>query len=469
MSKKQLAHTFMISGIACIALPATAQKIPQHTAPPIYITERDSDNDGLPDRCDDCPEVWYEPGFDWNECGPMDLNPYNDAQPECKARERVANLLVNSGTMVTTMAFAVIKDGQLHFADAFETLSGGRFRHDPDGIKRLYRVGSTSKPIAAVTAKILEDKGLLSFSDFVSDDDGSQVFSNGKRTLRHLLSHQGAFKLDIGAIHLYCYDGDLIEFWQDPDDLVSPHYDSSTYGNLYGPYEYSAFNYSLAGAYLAHSQGEPFADVIQNTLFTPARMCTATYDGSRVRHTPIGQDRGTSQGAVMHVGPYINYITLYDVRCIDNYYSSDDLYGDVYDHQYYQLDEADAEARDPAGGVIASSIDLGHFAEALLYSYHNADGLISPDGIRDLWAATSDLQCEPDCPYQRYYGIGFFTESWFGEPVTEVSHGGSRPGYASAFVLRPESNAAVVILANADVSTVAMSDLAKTILDDFGY
>ena len=52
-------------------------------------------------------------------------------------------------------------------------------------------------------------------------------------------------------------------------------------------------------------------------------------------------------------------------------------------------------------------------------------------------------------------------------PVNQVGHGGARPGYASAFVLRPERNTAVCILANADVSTVAISILAKTILDDF--
>jgi hypothetical protein len=34
-------------------------------------------------------------------------------------------------------------------------------------------------------------------------------------------------------------------------------------------------------------------------------------------------------------------------------------------------------------------------------------------------------------------------------------------------VLRPQSSLAVAILANADVSTVTMSNLAKAILDDF--
>lgn len=73
----------------------------------------------------------------------------------------------------------------------------------------------------------------------------------------------------------------------------------------------------------------------------------------------------------------------------------------------------------------------------------------------------------PELPYQRYYGIGFFTDSQPGQPVIEVEHGGSRAGYTSAFVLRPEANRAVCVLVNSDVGTVKMSALAKAILDDF--
>ena len=174
-----------------------------------------------------------------------------------------------------------------------------------------------------------------------------------------------------------------------------------------------------------------------------------------------------STAPVMHVGPYINLVSLTDERCEDNFYSSEDLPGDPYSYQYYHLDEADAEARDPAGGVIGSVVDMAHFAEALLASYNGPDGLISQEGVRHLWEETSDLGCHPDCPYERYYGIGFFTNTPPGEPVTQVGHGGSRAGYTSGFVLWPEANLAVSILVDGDASTVELSDLAKAILNDF--
>ena len=427
----------------------------------------DTDQDGLPDSVDVCPFVDYDPDFDWSYCGPMDENPENDPQPGCKARERVANLLLTNGRFTTHMAFAVVIDGQLHFADAFSYIGSGQYEHDPGGVHRLYRIGSTSKTVTAVTAKVLEEAGELSLDEFVNDDDATRLFVNGERSLRNLLTHQGAFKTDYGALHLFCYPGDLAAFWREPDDLVSPHYDSEVYGNLGGGYQYSAFNFSLAGAYLSNRTGESFAHLLQTRVFDRTGMCTATLDGARATAAPIGDNAGVSQADVMHVGPYINQVSLTDGRCEDNFYSSEDLPGDDYSWQIYNLDEADAEARDPAGGVIASVIDLAHFAEALLQSYHGPGGLLSPEGIRDLWGATTDLGCFPNCPYERYYGVGFFTDSPPGVPVTQVGHGGSRPGQASGFVLWPEANMAVCVLANADVSTAAMSDLAKTILNDF--
>lgn len=455
----------MLIGVAASA--ALAQPVPRPAAP-VARAPVDSDRDGLPDVADGCPRVRYAPGFDAAACGPMDLNPDNDALPECKARERVAHLLMNDPTFVTNISFAVVKGGVLHFADAFEYVGGGQFVHRPEGAHRLYRIGSTTKSIVAVTAKRMEELGELTLADYVSDDDGTQETLDPQRTLAHLLTHQGAFRTDYGAIHLFCHPGDLSAFWIETDDAVSPHYDSPPYGNLGGGFSYSAFNYGLAGAYLAHRAGAPFADVLQNRLFDAVGMCTASLDGQRAVRTSIGNGWGISESGTMHVGPYINYYSTFDPRCADNYYSSDDLPGDPYAWQIFFIDEAAAEARDPAGGVIASAVDLGVFAAALLDSYHGRGGPLSPAGVRSLWWATSDQGCGAGCPYERYYGVGFFTDTLPGNPVHQVGHGGARPGFATAFVLRPEADTAACVLTNADVSTVTLSNLAKAILDDFG-
>lgn len=444
---------------------ASAQSMNRGNRPPVGW---DTDQDGLADFADDCPRLSYDPGFDGSTCNPMDLNPGNDPLAECRARERVAKFMLEDPAFITHIAFSVVKDGQLHFADAFRYLGGGQFAPDPDGVTRLFRIGSTSKAVVAVTAKILEERGELSLDDFVNDSDASRIPQNGQRRLRHLLSHQGAFKVDAGAAHLFCYPGDLQQFWLEPDDLVSPHYTSPTYGNLGGGFEYSAFNYSLAGAYLTTQTGESFEQVIQTRLFDVTGMCTATVDGHRARHSPIGRDWAVAQDGAMHIGPWINLISPTDSLCEDNYYSSEAVYGDPYDWLFYRLDEASAKPRDPPGGVIASVLDMGHFASALLESYHGSNGILSPTGIRELWSATHDYGCAGSCTFQPYYGIGFFTSAQAGQPVVECEHGGVRSGYTSAFVLRPEANRAVSVLVNANASATGLSDLAKQILDDFG-
>ena len=442
-----------------LAVPVLAQ--PTHSA------HLDSDRDGLPNPFDTCPVILYEPGFDWSGCGVMDLDPGNDADAACKARERVASYLVNDDAFMTRIAFCVVVNGELHFADAFTYLGAGQFERDPDGTNRLFRIGSTTKPIVALASMILQEEGVLSLDDWVNDDDASQLLQGGQRRLRDLLAHQGAFKTDNGAAHLFCYPGDLADFWADPDDLVSPHYDSAVYGNLGGGYSYSAFNYSLAGAYLANRAGLPFEQIIQTRVFDAANMCTASFDGARAVSTARGAEPGVSQAAAMHIGPYVNLIAPEDEKCDDNFYSSEDVYGDDYLWQYYHLDETDAEARDPAGGVIASVVDMGHLAEALLACYNRVDGLVSRQHIKELWTPTHDFGCGGGCPYERYYATGMFVDTPAGMPIHQVQHGGSRAGYASAFVLRPEANTAVCILTNADASTVEIAALAVQILDDF--
>jgi len=461
--KLRLGLALPILGCIVIAAPEARAAGVQPDVPQLVV---DTDQDGLPDPGDACPVVQYAPSFSWSYCAPTDGNPANDTEPECKARERVIQTLLTSGVFTTHIAFAVVQNGLVHFADAFSYIGQGQYVHDPAGVHRLYRIGSTTKAMVATTAKILEERGELSLNDFVNDDDATQLMTGGERTLRQLLGHRGAFKVDSGALHLFCYAGDLAAFWSDPDDLVSPHYDSATYGNLGGGYQYSAFNYSLAGAYLANRTGETFAEVLQTRLFDPAGMCTAMLDGLRAKSTPIGNEAGVSQASVMHVGPYINLTAPTDPRCVDNFYSSNALPGDPYTYQIYNLDEAAAEARDPAGGVIASVIDVAHFMKLLLAGYHGRTNLLSSAGIRDLWGAVSSLGCTTNCAYAPYYGTGFFTNSQPNTPVTQVEHGGSRTGFASGMVLRPEADLGVVVLANADVSTVALSNLAKAILTD---
>jgi hypothetical protein len=99
--------------------------------------QTDTDQDGWNDDVDACASVVYQPSFDWTGCAPTDQNPGNDAQFECRARERVIQTLLSSGVFVTHIAFSIVKGGSVHFADAFSYVGAGQYVHDPAGIHRL--------------------------------------------------------------------------------------------------------------------------------------------------------------------------------------------------------------------------------------------------------------------------------------------------------------------------------------------
>ena len=433
------------------------------------LAAQDADGDGLPDQQDSVPRVSYVPLFDARSCPPLDLDPSNNPTPQGMARERVARFLANESSPATRIAFAIVVDGSVHFADAFERLPNRSIRRDPQSIHRLFRVGSTTKPLVSVAAKILEEKRVLSFADFVDDADGTQKLSGGQVTLRQLLTHRGAFKRGDGHIYMYCFPGNLRAFWMVQDEFVSPRYGSSRFGNLAGGFEYSGFNYGLAGAYLEHKTGLAFDQVLQRYVFDRTRMATASLDAARAHKARIGGTVGTTKTSQMHVGPFVNLTAPTDPNAIDNYYSSNDVYGvSQYSQQSYRLDECAADARDPAGGVVASVIDLAHFARELIAAYHGRSALLTRAGLLDLWAPTHDYNCGSGCPYQRYYATGFFTGTPKGQPVVEVEHGGSRAGYNSVFVIRPEARTAISILVNANVDLLEMNRVGKRVLDDLG-
>jgi len=104
MPRHRISDSAALLITTAIVTPTLAQWSPP-TPPHMSLSAPiDTDRDGIPDECDTCPRVIFDPGFDWKPCAPMDLNPDNDPQPECKARERVARLIFDSGVFVTRIA-----------------------------------------------------------------------------------------------------------------------------------------------------------------------------------------------------------------------------------------------------------------------------------------------------------------------------------------------------------------------------
>ena len=68
---------------------------------------------------------------------PWMRTPTTIAKPSARHASGWPTWLLNSGRFVTEIAFAVVEDGELHFADAFSYVGQGQYVHNPAGVNRL--------------------------------------------------------------------------------------------------------------------------------------------------------------------------------------------------------------------------------------------------------------------------------------------------------------------------------------------
>lgn len=111
----------------------------------------------------------------------------------------------------------------------------------------------------------------------------------------------------------------------------------------------------------------------------------------------------------------------------------------------------------PAAGFASSAGDLAKFALWQLAARNaETDPVLDPRTLREMYRVH---WVDPD--FEIHWGIGFAT--WKDGSDVFVGHGGSCPGYRTAFSVNPEKKAGVVVLANA--SGVNTGRYAKNLYD----
>jgi hypothetical protein len=88
------------------------------------------------------------------------------------------------------------------------------------------------------------------------------------------------------------------------------------------------------------------------------------------------------------------------------------------------------------------------------YLQTELSGGIAPDGSRVVSAANLEETWQPQVAVdaETDYGLGWFVGEYFGQPL--IFHGGNTYGFTSDFAFLPEAGVGVVVLANAQVSTL---------------
>ena len=266
----------------------------------------------------------------------------------------------------------------------------------------LFRTGSLSKPLTAVAALQLWERGRLDLDAPVQKYVPAFPEKPWRITVRMLLGHLG------GIRH---YRGEEIDSTRHYENVMEPLRIFSADALAHEPrtkYLYSSYGYNLAGAAVEGAAGVPFLEYLRAHVLAPAKMEATRDDNARdiVPHRTRWYSR-TKDGRVINA-PL-----------------------------------ADTSNKIPGGGMVTTAEDLLRFAAAWEQEKLLKPGTMRMQTERQKLANGSATG----------YGLGWNLSRVAGK--TAISHGGSQQGCKTLLVMFPEMRLTVAVLTNSDYADPA--------------
>jgi D-alanyl-D-alanine carboxypeptidase len=332
--------------------------------------------------------------------------------PETQAAIDRAAADVLARTGVPSASIAIVKDGHIAYV---KTYGAGRLDPPMPADPRMrYGVGSISKQFTATAVLMLADEGKLSLDDPVGKyvpnlTDGDRV------TIRQILSHTSGYRdywpqdyvMD-EMLHPTTADHILDKWARTPLDFKPG-----------AEWQYSNTGYTIAGLIVQKVSGEPLMQFLNERVFTPLHMTSATQDDTQAL-TPTDA-RGYMRYAI---GP---------VRLAPK-----EAPGWLF----------------AMGGLAMSAEDLARWDIGQI-----DQKLLKPASYRAQFTSVK-LNDGDDAGY----GLGVFVRSVGGRRMIE--HGGEISGFLSENRVYPDDKTAIVVLTNADFGSAqtAIADATAAIL-----
>lgn len=275
----------------------------------------------------------------------------------------------------------------------------------------VYRLASISKPITAVLAMQLAERGQLDLDADVHTLVPAWPEQRWPVTTRLLLGHLGGVRHYAGegesTVHYRTQVEGLARFAADP----LRHEPGSEF-------LYSTYGFNLVAAVVEARAGQPFPAVVAERIAGPCGAATLQDDDmTRVI-------RGRAQGYVRRGGELCNSALM------------------------------DASYKLGGGGLCASAPDLVRFAQALL-----AGRLVAEATLQTMWTEQHTTGGA-----LTGYGLGFRVGAHQGR--REVSHSGAQSRVSTLLYLRPDDEVVVAILCNLEGQRFL--PLARAIADQVG-
>ena len=340
---------------------------------------------------------------------------------------------------VPSAVIAVVKGDEVLFSGGI----GHRDNADlPADAKTLVQIASCTKAFTATALAVLATEGKFDFdkpvSEYIPDFRLNDSYATDHLTMRDFLSHRSGLPR-----HEYAwYDAGFTR-----DELLH----NLRYLPLNAPiryrYQYSNFNYMIAGAAVEAISGMPFEKFLKERVLEPLGM-----NGSTV----YGFDFLKNENK----GVPFDYKEIYTM-------------GEIKEIPYYNPETVDEESGtgDPiaAAGCIGSNAD--DMAKWLMFNLNSGK---KPDGtefirkdLYELMTSSHTFMSEtggkdtPEISIQTY-GLGWQIFRYRGKKIIE--HGGNLPGFSSTVMISPEDNIGVFVSSTLNV-TLFSDAVRRSILD----
>jgi CubicO group peptidase (beta-lactamase class C family) len=323
---------------------------------------------------------------------------------------------------IGSIAAALTIRGEVAWATAFGFMD--RDTNIPATDSTLYRTGSISKSVTAVTMMRLVQLGVLDLDDpverFLPEIRQIPEYRDSTPiTFRHLASHTSGL---VREPQLRNAASGPIEGWEHKILASIPH--TRQRWEPGWRYSYSNIGFGILGLAISRAAGKPFTVLVDSLLFRPAGMETATFVV-----TP-GASHQLSLG----------------------YENSED--GTI-DAEAPAMEHRGRGYKVPNGGVYATVHDLARFIDLL-------SGVLA-DSLMPAAARTEILTIQTPESDTTGYGIGFSLHLY--EDGSRVAgHGGSVSGYTANIQFDPDKQIGVILLRNYQRGETNLEERARELV-----
>ena len=332
---------------------------------------------------------------------------------ETRTRIEAAVSKFMSTTHAPGVSIAVVEGTELKWAAGFGFAD--LENQVPATEHTLYRLASISKSVTATGAMELVEQGKLNLDDPVQKYCPAFPQKSGAITTRLVLGH-------LAGIRHYKSDSQ-----DDPEVGNTKHFDDPIRAGLDffkndpllsepgKQFHYSTQGYSLVGCVIQGASGAKYTEYMRQNVMIPAGM----------EHT-VADDR-------FAIIPYrTRFYQKTKSGTVENAHFLDSSY------------------KIPGGGWLSSAEDMARFEVAILN-----DKLLKPATRTLMWTPLHPSAAQPDT-----YALGWGTGAEDG--IRYVGHDGGQQGTSTNFLIAPQKQVGVVVLAN--MEGVPVNDLSRQIL-----